>query len=151
MTEVASAWEKKDFTSCKSYLEYLCENTHKDVLIEIMTPDSSTAMEWYKIFIDTGLDCAPGGSHAGKIFLSLNHYICTSDDPIIQSALKSAFNHCFPNIKPVGFNEDGNLYSLEDLADSLGVDPDELLEKAKELPEGDVLQIIDFPSDETIH
>ena len=148
-----AAWEKKEYSVCKEYLQDICEKVNHDILEEIFIENVDTMMTWYRLFIDTGLADAGSENKASEMFFKLHVRVCRSDNPIIQEALSQAFKKSFPDLTPSGFNEDGNLYSLDDLAAAIGITPTQLLREANKFPDViQELQPIEPPEgNETIH
>lgn len=153
ISSIISAWEKKDLKTCKERLKHLCNHTPPDFLRKVFGENSEEMMEWYIIFNSTGLPEEPDGTPSRKAFIDLNSYICNCDNPRIKKALDDAFKRCFPDLTPCGYDEVGDLYSLNDLAKALQVSPDKLLKEAKNSPDiKKGLRAVDMPGDnETIH
>ena len=52
----------------------------------------------------------------------------------LQEILRSTFDEMFPNLKPSGCDDDGKVYySVADIADALGIAPEQVQETATEL------------------
>ena len=146
---IISTWNEGNIKSCKEYLKHLCNNTTPDFLRKVFGDDSNRMMEWYCIFNDTGLPEEPEGTPSRKAFINLHNYICDCDNPRIKKALDDTLKHCYPNLKPCGYDEKGALYNITDLAKALNVTLEKLLAEAEiisEIKKG--LQTFDYPKED---
>lgn len=61
--------------------------------------------------------------------------ICFLERPDFKEESEKLLQKIFPGIQPTGFNEDGSyIYSMNDLANSVGLKPDIIIEIAGKIP-----------------
>jgi len=148
----ADAWKKKDFETAKITFNYICENNSPDEVDKYFLANISVAMDMFKFFHETGLVDAPTGSPTRLFFFRIVRYIIENETPAIKQAFEETFNELFPDFVPVGFNENGDhLYSLDDLAKSLDVSAEHLLNEAKSIPDFKIIRVDNPPDGTTVH
>jgi len=148
---LTSAWKAKDFDTCKPLLNYICENMAPNELEDLFLQGIDAAMGIFELFVKTGLDNVLEETPARAFYLRLVGYIIKNETPDFKQASKEAFNHFFPDLKPVGFKKNGDrLYSLNTLAKGLGVTMEELLSEAQKMPDVELFST-ELPEDVTIH
>jgi hypothetical protein len=105
----------------------------------------------FELFVKTGLDNADDDTPARNFYLRIVRYIIENENPEIKQAFRETFNHFFPGMVPVGFNgKREKLYSLNSLADGLGVSVEGLLSEAEKLPDVKIFST-EIPEGSTIH
>lgn len=149
--DVIENYKKGDAVKTNLLLSEFCDRVHPDVLEELFLQDVNQAMELFKLFVFTGLDCDEDGTNARDFFLRVVHYVVHNATPTIKQAMDKAFKETFPELAPAGFDENGkDLYSIDDLAQSLGVSTDDLLKEAEKMP-GVEVRPTEIPKDVTFH
>jgi hypothetical protein len=145
------AWKAKDFDLCKNLLTCICNNVSPDELEDLLLNNIDAAMGVFELFVKTGLDNADDDTPARNFYLRIVRYIIENENPEIKQAFRETFNHFFPGMVPVGFNgKREKLYSLNSLADGLGVSVEGLLSEAEKLPDVKIFST-EIPEGSTIH
>jgi hypothetical protein len=143
-------WKAKDYTEGGKKLNRMIETYPALEIIALSNIDF--AMQFFEFFVETNLDMAPDNTAARNLYLKIAYYILENGTPEIQQNLQAAIKHCFPELEPNGFDENGELlYCLNDLADAFDMTPEEILQKAESMPNARVIIAKAPEPGETIH
>ncbi len=119
----AEGWE-----TCRKELIAVCDIKDHEELTAECTRDFDTAMHYFHVFVQTGLDCAPRGTPPRKLFMTIAGYVVRNAPPELEGVLKKGIEMLSKYITPTGFTLTGKpAYSLDQVCKVLDMDEEEVL------------------------
>lgn len=132
--ELLSAWQKEDFPKCKGLIVTLCENMEWYKLAKIFCSTFDAAIAAFSLFCNAGLHKTEPESSVLTVFAAIVGYIIKNRTPELDAAMAKMVEIEDPDLKPMGYDENGNnVYDADDFARSLGLTEEGLREGMQEI------------------
>jgi hypothetical protein len=148
--DLADAVVSKKWSEVKGLLDLFCRQTPIQRVDALFKGDWEKTFVFFKLFVKSGLDVAGEETHAGKFFEKIVRRLIYDAPETEKKILNECLSETFPELTPCGFDLSGPVYDIKDLAKSLGVPTEDLIQKADRLGMNPIEVSFQEPG-ETIH
>lgn len=125
---LSDAYDAEDWGACRETLKTICEIVPHETLAANVTRNYKTALQFFDIFMKTGLDTSPHKSRPRKLFLETVNYLVKHAPPELRAELSREFESISRKLKPAGFTDSGKpCYTLKHLAEVFDLHEEEIL------------------------
>jgi hypothetical protein len=132
MKILATAWEAGDWDLSRQAMTFICNDRPLEELEINLLTSIEYATQLLDLFVETGLDCAEDGTPIRDFYLRIVRYIFDNQTPEIKAAMDNAFHHVYTDLKPAGYDDNGQpCYSMEDVCEVMGCTEEEAMENLK--------------------